>query len=162
MVVHVPANVTVPGPIHILYLSSGSGAAAPRLLAVLEEGASAELLEEFAPIAAVGSSASSASANGQSGGALSVDHLTTAVAEVELDDRSQLKHSYVQLEGPGAAHVKATLVNQGTGSSYSLTEASVGGTLTRHDISVEQLGEATQTQVRAGGWVVGASGLGVL
>lgn len=38
---------------------------------------------------------------------------------------------------------------QGTESSYSLTEVRVGGRLTRHDLSIEQLGPATQSQVRA-------------
>lgn len=36
---------------------------------------------------------------------------------------------------------------QGRESSYTLTEARVGGALTRHDLSIEQLGEATQSQV---------------
>lgn len=55
--------------------------------------------------------------------------------------------------------MKATLVNQGAGSSYSLTEARVGGALSRHDLSIEQLGEGTQSQVRAcgGGRVVGGA-----
>lgn len=98
LVVHVPANLTVPGPIHVLYLSSGSGssaagstpAAAPRLLAVLEEGSSADIVEEFAALGGSGSGAGSAAAP-------AVTYLTNAVAEFELDDRAQLKHSYVEV-----------------------------------------------------------------
>lgn len=144
VVVHIPADTTVVAPIHILYLSTTSAstghtaACAPRLLAVLEEGAAAEIVEEFAPL---GGSA----ADGSGG----VASLTTAVAEFELDDRAALKHSYVELEGAGAAHVKATLVNQGRESSYTMTELRVGGRLSRHDVSIEQLGEATQSQMRS-------------
>ena len=96
LVVHIPANVTVPGPIHVLYLASGGAAAgstpaaAPRLLAVLEEGSSADIVEEFA---AMGGGSSSGAA------APAVSYLTNAVAEFELDDRAQLKHSYVEVRG---------------------------------------------------------------
>lgn len=114
IVLHVPANVTLTGAVHVLYLSSGGGSAgtagiaplsAPRLLAVLEEGASAEVIEEFASLPGTDTSAA-ASRDGP------VAALTSAVAEFELDDRAALKHSYVTLEGGHAAHAKATLVNQ--------------------------------------------------
>lgn len=156
VVVHVPAGTALPGPIHVLYLASGGGAAAaappaaaPRLLVVLEEGASAELVEEF-----VGPEGSSAAAPANdtapaAAAAAAPAYLTNAVTEIELDDGAALSHGYVQLEGAGAAHWKATLVNQGRGSTYRLTEACVGGGLTRHDLSIEQLGEATQSQVRS-------------
>lgn len=102
LVVHVPANLTVPGPIHVLYLSSGGGsaaagsapAAAPRLLAVLEEGSSADIVEEFAAIGGGGAPAGSQAAP-------AISYLTNAVAEFELDDRAQLKHSYVEVRGRG-------------------------------------------------------------
>jgi Fe-S cluster assembly protein SufD len=153
VVVHIPAGTALPAPIHVLYLASGGGgaaaappAAAPRLLVVLEEGASAELVEEF--VGPEGSSAA-APANGTAAAAAAAPaYLTNAVTEIELDDGAALSHGYVQLEGAGAAHWKATLVNQGRGSTYRLTEACVGGGLTRHDLSIEQLGEATQSQVR--------------
>ena len=117
VVVHVPASTVLQAPIHVLHLSSGAGAAAPRLLAVLEEGATAEVVEEFGGLGSSGDGAPRGAAAGS---------LTTAVAEIELDDGAALKHSYVQLEGRGVAHWKATLVNQGRESSYSLTEVGRG------------------------------------
>lgn len=39
------------------------------------------------------------------------------------------------------------LPSQGRESSYTLTETRIGGSLSRHDLSIEQLGEATQSQV---------------
>lgn len=106
---------------------------APRLLAVIEEGATAEIIEEFAPLVE----------NGQG------EYLTAPVAEFELDDGAVLKHSYVELEAPGASHMKSTFVNQGKESGYTLTEARQGGRLTRHDLSIEQLGEATTSTMRS-------------
>lgn len=37
---------------------------------------------------------------------------------------------------------------QGTESSYTLTEASLGGILARHDLGIDQLGPATRSQMR--------------
>jgi Fe-S cluster assembly protein SufD len=156
VVIHIPANTTVQEPIHVLYLAgSGSAAtppaAAPRLLCVLEEGATAEVIEEFAPLAG-GPAAAAAPAEGETAApAVAYSYLTAAVAEIELDDGAALKHSYVQLEAATVAHMKATLVNQGKASSYTLTEACVGGALARHDLSIQQLGEATQSQVGGAG-----------
>ena len=46
---------------------------------------------------------------------------------------------YACLEGPQAMHMKGTLVRQAAGSSYKLTEARLGGRLTRQDIHVVQV-----------------------
>ena len=150
VVVHVPSDTTITHPIHIIYLSSSSSSenptvavravSAPRALIVMEEGAAAEVIEEFGAL--VGEST-----GGNSGGG--GGYLMTGVTEIELDDGAMLKHSYVDLEAPGAAHFKATLVNQGKESQYSMTEARVGGALTRHDVGVDQLGAATGTTMKS-------------
>ncbi|EFN51512.1 hypothetical protein CHLNCDRAFT_59225 [Chlorella variabilis] len=153
VVVHVPASTVMPGPIHVLYLASSAAAASggrapvamPRLLAVLEKGAVADIVEEFAGPAAAAPLAPADAKTADS----SLNYFTDAVAEFELDDSAVLKHSYVQLESTGVAHMKATLVNQGRKSSYSLTEARVGGTLSRHDLNIEQLGEGTHSEMRS-------------
>ena len=36
--------------------------------------------------------------------------------------------------------MKGTLVRQAEGSTYTLTEAAVGGAIARHDVSVAQVG----------------------
>lgn len=46
---------------------------------------------------------------------------------------------YAALEGRGALSMKGTLVAQGARSRYALTEARVGGALTRHDLSIQQV-----------------------
>ncbi|KAL4531891.1 hypothetical protein Ndes2437B_g02327 [Nannochloris sp. 'desiccata'] len=139
LVIHVPEGVTVTEPIHIVHLSSSASSSttrrtvsAPRVLVVLEEGAAAEIIEEYSSI------------NDTQG-----QYMVTAVTEIELDDTAVLKHSYIELEADGAAHFKTTLVNQGKESNYSLTEARIGGALTRHDLSVEQLGSKTETVMKS-------------
>ena len=158
VVVYVPSHTVLPGPVHTLYLSSSPTvttsaprmampAATPRLLVVLEEGAMAHIVEEFRGLQAAEGAADDA---GVPCGA--PIKLINAVAEFELDDGAALQHSYVQLESAGSAHFKATLVNQGRESSYTLTEARMGGSLSRHDLSIAQLGDGTHSQV--GGKVV--------
>lgn len=38
---------------------------------------------------------------------------------------------------------------QGTESSYTLTESSLGGSLTRHDLGIDQLGPSTQSCMKS-------------
>jgi Fe-S cluster assembly protein SufD len=60
--------------------------------------------------------------------------------QVSLAEGAALQHGYVQLEAArGAAHTKSTLVQQAERSSYTLTEACLGGQLARHDVNVEQV-----------------------
>lgn len=141
-VIHVLEGVTVTEPIHIVHLSSSASASssptprsvsAPRLLVVLEEGAAAEIIEEYSSV--------DDDIQGQ--------YMVTSVAEIELDDRAELKHSYIEIEADSAAHFKTTLVNQGKESKYSLIEARIGGSLTRHDLGVEQLGTETDTVMKS-------------
>ena len=46
---------------------------------------------------------------------------------------------YLELEGSDASHMKTTLVRQGARSRYVLTEAALGGALSRHDLGIEQV-----------------------
>ncbi|RMZ57359.1 hypothetical protein APUTEX25_004193 [Auxenochlorella protothecoides] len=154
LVVHVPAGVTLAAPVHVVHLSSPGGGvgdrdpgavpmSSPRTLVVLEEGAAAGLVEEFVPLA----SPSGGAAGTASPAGAAAPYYVNAVLEVELDDRAALSHAYVATDVAGASHTKATFVHQGAESSYSLTEARLGGALTRHDLSIVQLGAATQTRL---------------
>ncbi len=141
-VVYVPENCTFSAPIHIINVSSasraGSGSgdgvmafSAPRVLAFLEAGSSAAIIEEFVSLPG-------------SGGA----HASFSVMEVELDDAASLSHKFVELDGGKAVNLKSTLVSQGKESTYSLTEVRLGGELTRHDVGIVQLGERTHTEMK--------------
>jgi len=137
----VEAGVQCACPLHVLALSSAAPAPGdavsshPRLLLIAQAGSSVEVVEEFA--------GSEAAVGGGGGGT----YFTNAVMEAVLAEGANVKHSLVQSQSTEAAHMKATFVTQAERSSYSLTEASTGGTLARHDIKIVQLGEATQTSM---------------
>ena len=145
-VIYLPAGSCTMGPIHLLHLAITNATnttatlSVPRLLVVLDEGASAEVIEEFAPVMV------DDNINGTS--PVVVDYFTNSVAEIELDDGASLRHGYVQMEGPSTCHTRTTLVAQGANSRYELSEASLGGTLSRHDLNIEQLGSETQTVMK--------------
>lgn len=129
----VDEGVIVEVPIHVLNISTSSGpqalhASAPRLLVSCGARSSVEIIEEYA-------SSSKEDSN----------HVVMSVCEIDLGAGANLTHGYVQLEGSTAVHMKTTLVKQGTSSSYKLTETSVGGSLTRHDVGIDQDGEETET-----------------
>lgn len=153
VVIYVPANVTLVHPIHVLHLASSSlptgdasvrTVSAPRLLIAMEEGSAAEVVEEYAPLPSDSGRAPQDAGQGEQ------KYLVTSVAEIELDDRAELQHRYVQLESTvNAAHFKSTLVTQGSESRYSLTEARLGGSISRHDVDILQVGPETETSMRS-------------
>lgn len=140
LVVCVPGGKELPGPLHVIHVSSGVApapgslpASAPRLLLHAGPGAVAELVEEY-----VGAGAGEGGSSG---------YLTVGVAEVFLEKDAHVTHAYVQREAGGSFHMKATLVSQDQRSSYRVTEASVGGALARHDLSILQVGPETNTDM---------------
>jgi Fe-S cluster assembly protein SufD len=143
-VVYVPENCTFAAPIHIINVSSASGAgagagpgtggmafSAPRVLAFLEAGSAASIIEEFVSLPGAGGA-----------------HASFSVMEIELDDAASLTHKFVELDCGKAVNLKSTLVSQGKESTYSLTEVRLGGELTRHDVGIVQLGERTHTEMK--------------
>ncbi len=75
--------------------------------------------------------------------------LVNSVSEVHVAQGGQVSLDYVNLEGPGSLHFHTTLVEQDTDSAFRLTEARVGGGLTRHDVGVLQGGPDTFTSMRS-------------
>jgi Fe-S cluster assembly protein SufD len=140
LVIALPAGARLDRPLYVAHLATaaaaGSGsstlsASAPRALVVLGAGAELEVVEEF--VSAVDGAGA---------------HAVMAVAEVVLGEGATMKHGYVMREAAGSVHFKATLVDQGEGSSYSHVEARVGGGLSRHDLGVAQSGAETTTRMR--------------
>lgn len=160
-------------------------ASAPRACVQLGANAAAEILEDFGP--ALGGSASFTNsvlevrplAGSQHHSVstrplrVSINHALAlpwhpvhsasshdAQLQVSLAEGAALQHGYVQLEAArGAAHTKSTLVRQAARSSYTLTEACLGGQLARHDVNVEQVCPLRQQALtsRPCAWVCVAS-----
>lgn len=133
----VPAGVHIQQPLHVLYLStentsSATAISSPRLLVVMEDASSLELVEEYAP-----------------GPGHTTKYFTNAVTEVQLEQGAELRHGYAEVQSGASYHMKATLVRQAARSSYTCNEAAMGAAISRHDLSIQQVGEATSTTLRA-------------
>lgn len=138
VVVYVPESCRMEAPIHILNISSGGkvpgkyAVTAPRVLIFLESEAEAEVVEEYVTTEDTEDGANA----------------SFSVTEIELDDKAKLSHKYICLEDRKAVNFKSTLVSQGAESEYSLVEADIGGSLTRHDLGIVQLGKSTKTEMK--------------
>lgn len=133
LTIAVDEGVIVEVPIHVVHMSTGAGpeamrASAPRLLISCGPRSSVEIVEEYTSTSKEDS-----------------HHIVMSVCEIDLGAGASMTHGYVQLEGSTAVHMKTTLVKQAGSSAYKLTETSVGGTLTRHDLGIMQDGGETST-----------------
>ncbi|MBI3722306.1 MAG: Fe-S cluster assembly protein SufD, partial [Fimbriimonas ginsengisoli] len=127
-VVSVPSGVQVEAPIHLLFVSKAGAmpfAAHPRVLIVVEEGASATVIESYL---------------GHGG-----TYFTNCVTEVAVGQGATLEHVRLQQETLEAFHLGATQVHQAGGSTYTSNAVSFGGRLARHDLGVRIEGERTET-----------------
>lgn len=114
----VPKGVAVEAPLHVLFVNdqpeaesaAGLGATLPRLLVVLEAGASATLVEEY---------------RGSGPG------LTCAVTEVLLRADASLEHERIQREAPQAFHFSHLAVRVARDARYACRTIAFGGRLSR-------------------------------
>ncbi len=119
--ISVPKGVTVDAPLRLLFLTQGEevlpGTAGapiptcqPRILVVLERGASAELIEEY-----------------QGAGT----YFTNAAVEVFVADGAELRHERVQRESSKAIHVSNLRTRVGRDAKYLSRTLSFGAHLSR-------------------------------
>ena len=114
--IHIPRNVEVNQPIHLLFISDGAQPVTfPRVLLVAEENSSATIIESYL-------------------GASGAEYFTNAVVEVVLKDGARLEHYKVQREGADAFHVATTVADLGSNASYNTTALNLGAKLSRHDV----------------------------
>ncbi|GLC59202.1 hypothetical protein PLESTB_001461400 [Pleodorina starrii] len=157
LVVALPQGSYLPGPVYVLHVASAPSSAggdgvdaasasanAPRLLVHAGAGASVEVVEEYVGLSSPSSSPSEAAAPSEAQGGR---YLTASVSEMFLEADAEVKHSYVQREAGGSFHFKGTLVHQEERSRYSVTEASVGAGIARHDLVIQQAGPETHTEM---------------
>ena len=114
--IHIPRNVEVSQPIHILFIADGAQAIIfPRVLIVAEANSSATIVESYL-------------------GANGAEYFTNAVVEVVLKEGARLEHYKVQREGADAFHVASTVAELGANASYNTTTLNLGAKLSRHDV----------------------------
>ena len=117
-VVHVPRDVTVDRPIHLLFVSdamAARGVMYPRNLIVIDRGAQATVLETYA---AVGEA----------------HYFTNVVTEVAIADGGSLSHLKLQRESERAFHVGTIDVRQARDSHYVSFVFGAGASLSRSNV----------------------------
>jgi Fe-S cluster assembly protein SufD len=119
--VHVPARTSLALPVHLLFVTTAgaTGAAHPRNLIVVEQGARASVVESY-----VGLGDDSA-------------YFTNAVTEVYSGEDAWTEHTRLQREGGRAYHVGLTQVDQARGSHYRSFTLAMGGAISRHNLHVQ-------------------------
>lgn len=110
----VSADTCLPGPVEMLYLSTGEETAIvhTRNLLVLEEGAQATVIEHYASLD-------------------DTPCFTNALTEAMLGDGARLEHARLQDESARARHMGNVFVQQGEGSHYGGMSVSLGGLWSR-------------------------------
>lgn len=115
--VYVPKNVALPKPVHFLFLSTAPNdpvVSHPRTLVVVESGAKATLIEEYA---------------GRDGEV----YLTNSVTEVVVGENARVDHVRLQHESRDAYFIGASHSRLGRSSNYYNNAISFGGKISRND-----------------------------
>ncbi len=113
----VPRDTVVEQPIHLLYLATQSGVAIyPRNLLVAEPGARATVIEHYA-------------------GADEAVYLTNTVTQIFTAGNASIEHYKLQQESAQAFHIAGIHAQQKQDSRLESHSISLGGLLTRNDIT---------------------------
>lgn len=119
--VHVPADMVLDQPVHLLFVSTpdpgrAPAVAHPRNLVVLERGARAAVVESYV-------------------GLVDGVYWTNVVTEIVLGEGARAEYCRIQREGERAYHVSTTQSHQGRDSELALHAIAFGGVLARHDLN---------------------------
>lgn len=128
--VHVPRNVELARPIHLMFVTTSKAAGAvthTRNLLVIDPGARASVIESYVTLAEGGS------------------YWTNAVTEVVAGANSWVEHTRIQRESERAYHVGLTHVEQERDSHYRSFSLAMGGAMARHNLTARLNGENVET-----------------
>jgi Fe-S cluster assembly protein SufD len=131
--IHVPENVTLEVPIHIVHLTSTSGGpivSHDRVLIVMERGSKATVIETQAGI---GTGA----------------YLANPLCEVSVADSAELRHYRLQRQTDDGNEMGITAIREGAASQYDSTTAHLGGNLIRNESHVWLGGEGADVKLNA-------------
>lgn len=127
--IHIPDNVVVEEPIHVLFASdarSDSIVTHPRNLIVAGKSAQAKIIESYVGF-------------GEN------RYFTNPVVEIILEDNAVLDHYKIQRERTTAYHVAVNQIRQARDSAYSSHSFSFGGELVRSNINTILDGEGGES-----------------
>jgi Fe-S cluster assembly protein SufD len=136
-VVWLRKNQVAETPIHLLLISTSGDTSTishPRVLVVAEPGSAATIVEHYATVTMGCSDKTSNS-----------PYFTNAVSEIWLEENAELKHIRLQRDAGSSFHIGKTAISQARNSRYMGDAISLGAKLSRHEIDINQTGEATET-----------------
>ncbi len=130
-VLHVAAGVTIDHPVELIFMhgpSESAIAAHPRGLIVLEEGATATVIEHHVD------------QTGQT-------YLTNLVTEVSVAANARLRHIRVQQDSREAFHLATTHVRVAEDATFDGFTLSLGGRLSRNEVGVRLQGSGAHCRL---------------
>ena len=148
--IHVPKNVKIETPIHLVFIGDKETANFARVLYVGETGSEAEIIEHYTRVTLPSrrlsgqrladdddaSTGRTLDSHREGGGTLYAKYFTNAVVEIDLADNAKLTHTRVQRESHSAFHVVTANTNLGRTSVYDNTNINLGAKLSRHDLNL--------------------------
>jgi Fe-S cluster assembly protein SufD len=129
--IRVGAGVTVPNPIHLLFVASPSSqgiCAHPRILVMMEPGSRAAVIESYA-------------------GAGDAASFSNVLTDVSLGANARLDHYKLQQESTNAYHVATLQVRQDRDSRFYSHSVSLGARLARNDINIALNAEGAECEL---------------
>ena len=124
VVIHVPKDVELKQPIHVLFMTDAHAAKTvmhPRSLVLVDRNARATLIESYVALG-------------------DATYFTNAVTEVSVADGATLAHYKIQREGRRAFHVGTIEARQGRDSHYVSFSFATGGSLSRTNLYTKLAG----------------------
>ena len=124
--IHLARGATLEQPIHLLFLSAAGReptVSHPRILAVLDEGAHATLVESYAGTGSDGI------------------YFTNPVTEIMAGQDARLDHCKLQMESLEAFHVAIMQVHLARNANFVSHSTTTGARITRNDLNVTMAGE---------------------
>lgn len=117
-------GAAVVAPIHLLFVSSGSGMTNPRVIILAGEGSQVSVVESFV-------------------GPEQCSYFTNAVTTIEASAGSVVDHYRLQREGNEAYHIANLRIRQSRSSSVTSRVVSLGARLSRQQIETKLEGEGS-------------------
>ena len=129
-VVIVPRDVSVAGPVHLLFIATQKElVSTPRCLVVAETGSTVTVIEDYVVLSQPHSQEEA--------------HFTNAVTEIVLEDNAHVTHIRVQREGSKAFHIANCAVSLGRASNYQSVSVALGARISRYNLNVLQTAEGS-------------------